>query len=144
MLVSASQREERHDRLVDVEHVVAAVAQLAAQGEHRLRRECHVGDGAVGGHADGASERDEVLAARSAAAGARRGAAVAKRVIGVERRQDARFVPAGDELRCERLYVARDATWVRPRVRRQERDPHGLILYPPRSSAAGRGRGALR
>ena len=39
-LAGAAERvpaEQRHDRLVDVQDVVAAVAQLAAQREHRMR-----------------------------------------------------------------------------------------------------------
>ncbi len=56
--------EQRHDRLVDVRDVVAAVAQLAAQRADRARRERHVRDGAVRRDADGAPERDEAVGCR--------------------------------------------------------------------------------
>ncbi len=44
--------EQRHDRLVDVHDVIAALAQLAAQGRDRARRVRQVRDGAVEGQAD--------------------------------------------------------------------------------------------
>ena len=40
--------DDRDDRLVDVRDVVAALAQLAPQRAHGVRRHRHVGDGAVG------------------------------------------------------------------------------------------------
>ena len=51
-----------------------------------------------------------------------------ERVVGVERREDARLVAARGQLAGERLDVARDAPGIGPRVRRQQRDPHGLQL----------------
>jgi hypothetical protein len=52
-----------------------------------------------------------------------------ERIVWVKRRKHARFVPASSQLRRKRLYVASDATWVGPRVRRDKRNPHGLLLY---------------
>src|SRR5436305_10236056 len=53
--------EHRDDRLVDVEYVVDAVAQLVAHTEEPLREHAKVRDGAVGGVADGEPERYEAL-----------------------------------------------------------------------------------
>ena len=79
---SASQQSDRHDRLVDVRDVVAALAQLAAQRRAtRVRRRRQVRDGAVGRDADGAPERDEALGGRMVLRPARRcaGAPTARR-----------------------------------------------------------------
>ena len=70
--------EEGHDGLVDVQDVVAAVAQLAAQGEDGGWRERHVRDGAVGGQRRRCARARRRPPRRSAAAGARRGAAAAR------------------------------------------------------------------
>jgi chlorite dismutase len=51
-----------------------------------------------------------------------------QRVVGIERREYARFVAGVDKLPCERLDVAGDSTRVRPRVRREQRDAHGPTL----------------
>ena len=57
-----------------------------------------------------------------------------ERVVGVERREDARLVAGRVELVGERLDVARDTARVGPGVRRDERDPHGQTV----ASAADR------
>ena len=78
--------------------VVAALAQLVAQREDGVRRERHVRDGAVGGEADGAPERDEALGRRMALRARAAVQAPRERVVGVERREDARLVAGRGEL----------------------------------------------
>ena len=63
----------------------------------------------------------QALRARAAMQAAR------ERVVGVEGREDARLVPGGRQLARERLDVTRDASRVGPRVRRDQRDPHGRV-----------------
>jgi hypothetical protein len=53
-------------------------------------------------------------------------------VVGVERRQHSHVVSASPKLSGERLDVARHTAGVGPRVRRNERDPHGITLYRPK------------
>ena len=58
--------DERNDRLVEVDDVVARLAQLAAQRESALRGRRDIRYRAVGGDADRAPQRDEALAAARA------------------------------------------------------------------------------
>ena len=133
--------EQRHDRLVDVHDVVAALAQLAAHREHSGRDRDEVRDGAVGGEAGGAPERDEMIGCPPAllqALGARTAVqATRERVVGVERREDASVVAEHAQLSGERLDMASDTTGVSPRIRRQQRDPHSGNCRPsgPRAAA---------
>jgi chlorite dismutase len=128
----------RSPRLVDVDDVIAAVAELPAHGAYGVWREGHVRDGPIGGQPDGASKRDELLPHLALLWARAAMQPYGERVVGVERGEDARLVPGGGELRGERIYVAGDATGIGPRVRREKRDPHGLLLYPPEPSRAGR------
>ena len=111
-------------------HVVAALAQLATHREHRLRRS-----------ATGSRRRRWRGCRRCARArrtprcdrallGAR--AAVQARARAHRRGRTARGRAARGrraQLCRERLDVARDPTGIRPRIRRQQRDPHGYLLY---------------
>jgi hypothetical protein len=51
-----------------------------------------------------------------------------ERIVRIERRQDASIVAKLTQLCCKRLDVTRDTAWVRPRVRRDEGDPHAQTL----------------
>ncbi len=120
--------EQRHDRLVDVQYVIAAVAQLAAHCQHPGRDGHEVRDGAIGGKAGGTSERDEPLG-RVKALGTRAPVqSPRERVIGIERREDTGVVAKRGQLSGERLDMARYTTGVRPRIRRQQRDPHSSTV----------------
>ena len=116
--------EHRDDRLVDVEHVVAAVAQLVAHPEEPLREHAQVGDGAVGGDADGAPERDEALVDLDLLGRRAAVQAAGELVVGVVRRQHPHVVVGRAQLACQCVDVAGDATRIGPGVRRQQRDPH--------------------
>ena len=72
---------------MDVEHVVAAVAQLVAHPEQPLREHAQVGDGAVGGDADGAPKRDEALVDLYLLGAGAAVQAAGELVVGVVRRQ---------------------------------------------------------
>jgi len=128
--------EQRHDRLVDVHDVVAALAQLATHREHRWWDRDEVRDGAVGGEAGGAAKRDEMIGcppARVQALGARAPVQTPReRVVGVERREDAGLVTQRAQLPRKRLDVACDPAGVRPRIRRKQRDSHGHHSTPTR------------
>ncbi len=116
--------EERHDRLVDVHHVVVALAQRAAQRQHAAGRERDVRDGAVGGQPDGAPQRDEP---RGRVQGLRDGAPVQtarERVGGVERCEDAGLVAGRGQLRSQGLDVPGHPAGIRPRIRRHKRYAH--------------------
>ena len=119
------------DRLVHVDDVEAARAQLAAQRRDRVRRVREVRDGAVGLDADRAPQRDDPVREL-----ARLGPGTTMhprrqsvgRVIGGEH---AHVVAAGHELLGQGLDVAGDAARVAPRVRRHEGDPHPDSSYRP-------------
>ena len=57
----ANQLTNGRVRLVHVDHVVAAAAELPAEGGHRLGRDREVGDRAVGRDAHGSPERHQVI-----------------------------------------------------------------------------------
>ena len=59
--LGGEEAHEGHVGLVHVDHVVAAVAQLASQRSDRLGRDPQVRDRPVGGEARGAPQRDQVL-----------------------------------------------------------------------------------
>jgi hypothetical protein len=116
--------QQRRDRLVQVDDVEAAVAQLAPHVEHAARPRGEVGDRPVGLEADRAAERDHVVRQR---ARLRRRAAVQCRreaVVGVVRGQHADVVPLGEEALCQGLDVPSDAAGVGPRVRRDQGYAH--------------------
>ncbi len=116
--------DERRDGLVDVHDVIAPVAQLAAHARDGARPVGEVGDGAVGGPAERASQPDEIggrldgLRAHAVVKAPREG------VVGVPGREHAGLVAGRGELGGERLDVASDAAGVGPRVRRDECDAH--------------------
>ena len=115
---------QRHHGLVDVHEVVVPAAQLPCQGHQRVRRGGEVGDGPVGGEPCAAPKREDPLGQRHglracpAVHHARQG------VVGVEGREDPRLVASRPELLGERSDVVGDASRIRPRVGRYERDPH--------------------
>jgi hypothetical protein len=116
--------DDRRDRLVHVDDVELPGAQLAAQRRDGRGRRREVGDGAVGRPADRGAERDQPLG-RVAALGA--GAPVqpgGAPVVVVVRREHAYVVPGHEQLAGERLDVAGDPAGVRPRIGRDEGDPH--------------------
>jgi hypothetical protein len=116
--------DHRHDRLVDVDDVEVARAQLAAQRADGAWRDRNVRDGAVGVEADCPSQRHDVVRkwprfwARTAVQPAR------ETVVGVVGREHADLVPAHQELLRERLDVPRHSAWIRPRIGRNQSDPH--------------------
>ena len=126
---------DRRDRLVQMDDVEAAAAQLTAQVDHRRRAVGHVRDGAVGREADRPPQRDEPLgqlvARRPRPAMHARG----KAVVWIDRRQHAHVVSRGQVLLREGLDVPRHAPRIRPRVRRHQRDAHHGI-EPSRTRAS--------
>ncbi len=115
-------------RLVDVDHVVVAVAQLTRQLRDRARRHRDVGNGPVGRDADRAPERDQVvrhlarLWARATMPDAR------QTVVGVEGRKQPHVVPVPDQLLGKRFDVPPHAPRIRIRVRGDERYSHWCIV----------------
>ena len=101
---------QRRHRLVQVDDVVAAAAQRAPQRGGCERRVRDVRLRAVERPPQRGTERDQRL----------RGAPG----LTVERRDHARLVPGGAQLRRQRLDVAGHSSGVAPRVRGDERNPH--------------------
>ena len=128
---------DRRDRLVQVHDVVAAL-ELAAQRHDGADAVGDVRDRAVGREADRAAQRDEVLGQRALRRARSTVQAQRETVVRIDRRQDADLVPGGEVLLGERLDVARHSPWVRPRIRRHQRDPHRWhpICATPRSPKA--------
>ena len=117
--------EDGDDGLVDVDDVIAAAAQLVAHREHGVRRQRHVGNGAVGRQPDCPAERDQAIGGLARLRGGTPVQAARERVVGVEGRKDARLMPDRRERLCERPYVTRHATRVGPGIGRDEGDTHG-------------------
>ena len=115
---------QRDHRLVDVDHVVVAVAQLAAKRRRRRRCQRHVRHGAVRTQADRAAERDDVCRLHARLRACAPVQPHAEAVVGVKRRDDPRLVPGRRQLVGEGFDVARHPPGIRPRVRRDEGDPH--------------------
>ena len=108
-LARAEQRvpaDQRNDRLVEVDGVIAALAQLAAQREDRVRPCRDVRDRAVGGDPDRAPQRDEALGLRRAPAGAPRGAGDAR-----ARRRGHTGARMRTSWSCARSSPASDSMW---------------------------------
>ena len=116
--------DDRGHRLVQVHDVGREGAQLAPHRGHRMRAVREVGHRAVRRPAERAAQRHQPrgnLARLRARATVRdRGRAG----IAVERCEHAHLVTCGRELGGEGFDVARDAARVRPRVRRDEGNPH--------------------
>ena len=116
--------DHRRDRLVQVDDVEVARAQLAPQPRADREGRGAVRDGAVGRPADRGTERDQPLrllqGMRVRATMAQHGRA---RVL-VPGRQHPHLVAAGGELRREGLDVPVHTAGVAPRVRGDDRDPH--------------------
>jgi hypothetical protein len=116
--------DQRHQRLVDVDHVELALAQLpprrdrAAGGEGR-----DVGDRAVGADPDRAAEGGEVVRqlARFRRRPVQRTAEPIRRIEGSE---DADVVAPAEELLGKRLHVPVHAPLVGPGIWRDESDAH--------------------
>ena len=107
--VGTDPAQQRRDRLVDVDHVVAAGTQLAVHRGDTVGCDRQVRDGAVGLEADRPSERDEVVGRLDrlwpgATMQTRRKAA--RRI---ERGEDADVVALFEEPLGQRLDVPRDA-----------------------------------
>ncbi len=111
-----------------------------------LRRERHVRDGAVRRDADGAPERDEAAPAARRRCG--RAPRCSRRESASSGSNGARIRgswPPRSSSRGERLDVAGDPAGVRPRVRREQRDPHRRTLpAEPAASDGTRGSHAIR
>ena len=116
--------DDGRDRLVQVDDVELAGAQLAPQRGDGARRRRQVGDGAVGRPAERRAERDQplrrlaVLRARSAVQ-PRRAAVVV--IVG---REHPHVMPGDQQLACERLDMPGHPAGIRPGVGRDDRDPH--------------------
>jgi hypothetical protein len=90
--------DQRHDRLVNVCHVVATGAQGAANRIDRVGRARQIGDRAVGGNPDRAAQSHEILR-WLAPLGSRPAVQTRReRVVGIERREDVRLVSLRNEL----------------------------------------------
>jgi len=116
--------DERHHGLVDVDDVVAAVAQLPARRNDTPGREGgQIGDRAIGGEAGGAAERDQVI---GDLAPLRLGTVKrpAKAPGRVERSKHANVMAATEELLGKRLHVPVHAALVGPGIWRNERNSH--------------------
>ncbi len=116
--------EHRGGRLLHVDDVELAGAELTPHAGDRIGQGRDVGDGAVRGNPDRATERDQVVRARP---DARFSTAVerASEAIGrVPGGQDADLVIPGDEVLGERLGMPIYAPLVRPRIWRDESDSH--------------------
>ena len=117
--------DDGHDRLVDVHDVIAAARAARARS---VKTACGVSamlETAPLAGSPTVRPSETKCSGGAAAAGGAAVQAQRQRVVGVERREDARFVAGGGQLAGERLDVARDATGIGPRVRREQRDPHG-------------------
>ena len=127
---------DRGDRLVQVHDVVAAL-ELAAQRDDRRDAVGDVGDRPVGREADRPAERDEVVGQRALRRARAAMQAQRQAIVRVDRRQHAHLMTRSQVLLGQRLDVARHSPWVRPRIRRYQRDPH--LRHPtsahPRSRA---------
>ena len=116
--------DQRRRRLVDVDHVVAPGAQLAAHPDQPVGERGQVRDGAVGAEADGPAERDQVVG-RGRGPRARSGAGDALRRVGrIPGREHANVVAARQELLRERLDVPVHAPLVGPGIGRNQGDAH--------------------
>ncbi len=98
-----------------------------------------VRDGAVGGKADRTPECDEPLGLLKALGTRAPVQSPRERVVGIERREDTGVVAKRGQLGGERLDMARYTTGVRPRIRRQQRDPHSYHCIRRRSRTGGFG-----
>ena len=128
-----------HDGLVDVHDVVAALRECPARREHGVRGQRDVGDGAVGGDPDRPAEAGEALGFGDLLGPGAAVQASGESVVGVPGREYVGFVSARAQLASERVDVPGDPPRIRPRVRREQRDPHDPTLYPPAAPVAGRG-----
>jgi hypothetical protein len=132
--------DQRHQRLVDVDHVEAAAAHLAARRHDATGREGgEVGDGAVGAEAGGAPERRQVLG-RVVRFGARPVQQATDPAWRIEGSEHADVVAPREKLLRERLHVPVHAPLVRPGIWRDETYAHeGLRVDHPsaRSSPLG-------
>ena len=123
--------DERRIRLVHVHDVVAAVAQLAAERGHRVRRDRQIRHGAVDGEPHRPAERDQVvgrgprLRARAAMARAR------EAIIRVEWGKQADVVPLAEQLVGQSFDVPPDPARIRIRIGRDKRYAHRARLEHP-------------
>ena len=119
---------QRRHRLVDVDHVVAAGAQLAAASRPRRGRDRHIRHRAVGLEADRAAQRDQVVGGRQRL---RPRAAMQDRcdpiVDGSYGASTRTSCPSAMKLLGEGLDVPRHAARIGPRIRRNQRDPHDRL-----------------
>ena len=124
------------DRLVQVDDVVAAPAQLATQGRGRVRRVREVGDGAVGRPAERGPERDQPV--RALARLRARTTMQHRRAAGVvvEGGEHADVVPGRVQLGGQGLDVPGHAARVGPGVRGDQGDPHRIDPIGWRGSPA--------
>ena len=99
----------RH-RLVDMDDVEAARAQLAPHGRGRVRREREARDRAVERQADRRPERDQPRGRRGG--------------VPVVRRGHADVVPRGHQGLAQSLHVAGHSTGIRPSIGRDDGDAH--------------------
>ncbi len=108
--------DQRHDRLVDMDHVVAALTQLATRGDDAARREGgEVGDRAIGREPRSAAHRDQIVGHLAGL----RGRAVkrpAEPIWGIEGGEHTHVVTATEKLLGKRLDVPVHAALVAPGI----------------------------
>jgi hypothetical protein len=135
--------DQRHDRLVNVDHVVTALAKLTARSDDATDREGgEIGDRAIGGEPCGATHRRQVIGNRPRL----RGRAVkraAEPVGRVERGKHAHVMAAAEKLLGESLYVPVHAPLVTPGIWRDESNSHEAlrVVDAPAQSMGGAGLG---
>ncbi len=128
--------DQRHHRLVDVNHVVATASQLLANaGNAAGGRRREIGDGSVGGDPDRATERDQVIGqlARLRRRSVQRPAEPVGRIDGGEH---ADVVATSEELLGERLDVPVHAALVAPGIWRDKGYSHEALSLEDASASA--------
>ena len=114
---------------VDVDDVVAAGTQLVAHLRDARRGRRDVRHRPVRGEAEGPPEGDQVLGqgdVRRACPCVQQGCPAG---VAIDRGEHTDLVALGDQLLRKGLDMPRDTTRVRPRVRRDEGDPHGPTIF---------------
>ena len=124
--------DHRHVRLVHVDDVVAAVAQLAAEQPDRLGGGRQVRHRAVHRQPERAAERDQVVGHGPLFRGRAAVKHTCQAVVGVVRGEEARLVALGRQLLGQSLDMTPDSTWIRVRVGRYQRYTHsGIVAAAP-------------
>ncbi len=128
--------DQRHHRLVDVDDVEVAVAELPARRQDAAgQRGREVGDGAVGADPDRAPERGEVIR-QLPRFGRRPVQGTAEPIRRIEGSEDTHVVAPAEKLLGKRLNVPVHAPLVGPGIWRDESYAHALPRVEDRPAAA--------